>query len=197
MDTRGRKRMRLKCVRIVCCVAILVAGPFAARATTLLRMSLEQLSQTAKVIVRAQCVRSATVWDTGEIWTVTTFRAEEIWRGSIAATQFQVRLIGGRAGNFTSSVSGVPRFRPGEDVLLFLEETPRGDFTVVSWEQGTFRIGRGGAQAGESVTQDTAAFATFDPATRRFESSGIRRLALANFHAQVDAALRASSGRRP
>jgi hypothetical protein len=188
----------MKCARIVSCVAaMLVAGAMAARATTLLRMSLAQLSQTARLIVRAQCLGSATEWDAGEIWTVTTFRAEDIWRGAIAGPQFTVRLIGGRAGNFTSSVSGVPRFRPGEEVVLFLEKTGRGDFTVVSWEQGTFRIGRDGASGNENVMQDTASFATFDAATRRFEAAGIRGLAVASFRARVDAALQASSGSRP
>src|SRR5262249_14510589 len=133
----------------------------------------------------------------GEIWTVTTFRAEEIWRGAVDGSQFQVRLIGGRAGNLTSSVSGVPRFRAGEDVVLFLEKSSRGELTVVSWEQGTFRIARDGPTAGETVTQDTASFATFDPVTRRFEASGIRHLSLASFRARVDAALRASGGDRP
>jgi len=183
--------------RALCCALMLIAGAMAAPATTLLHMSLEQLSRTAKVIVRAQCAGSASAWDRGEIWTMTTFRVEEIWRGSIDGAQFQVRLIGGRAGNLTSSVSGVPRFRRGEDVVLFLERTGRGDFTVVSWEQGTFRIGRGGPTAGETVTQDSAGFATFDPATRRFEAAGIRNLALASLHARVDAALGMPGGRRP
>jgi hypothetical protein len=182
---------------ILCCAATLMSGPLAARATTLLRMSLAQMSQTANLIVRAQCTGGRTEWDGGEIWTLTTFRAEEIWRGAMAAPQFRVRLIGGRAGNFTSSVSGVPRFRPGEEVVLFLEKTGRGDFTVVSWEQGTFRIGRDGATGAENVTQDTASFATFDPATRRFDAAGVRHLAMASFRARVDAALRASSGSRP
>jgi hypothetical protein len=193
-----KMRIRMKCARSILSCAVMVATvAMATRGTTLLQMSLEQLSKTAGVIVRAQCVGSASEWAGGEIWTVTTFRAEEIWRGAIAAPQFQVWLIGGRAGNLTSSVSGVPRFRPGEEVVLFLEKTSRGNFTVVSWEQGTFRIAHDGATAGESVTQDTASFATFDPATRRFEAAGIRHVALASFRARVDAALRAPSWSRP
>jgi hypothetical protein len=197
---RVRPRMRT-CVKfgrsVLCCAAMLAGGAEATRATTLLRMSLEQLSKTAQVIVRAQCVGSASEWEGGEIWTVNSFRVEETWRGTAGGSQIQVRLIGGRAGNFTSSVSGVPRFRPGEDVVLFLEKTSRGEFTVVSWEQGTFRIAREGAAAGETVTQDTASFATFDPATRRFEAAGVRHLALSSFRARVDAALRAPGGSRP
>jgi hypothetical protein len=79
-------------------------------------------------------------------------------------------------------------------VLLFLEPTPRGDFSVVSWEQGTFRVRRDPATGRESASQDTASFETFDPATRRFESVGIRRAAIDDLRARVDAALRSAEG---
>ena len=133
--------------------------------------------------------------DAGEIWTFTSFQMEETWRG-VAPSQITVRLLGGTMGNITSHVSGVPQFRSGEEVILFLQPTKRGDFSVVSWEQGTFRISRDPAGTQAYVTQDTAAFATFDPATRRFEATGIRHMALETFHAQVEAALQ-SAGSRP
>ncbi len=179
-----------------CAVAMLLAASGAAKATTLLRMSLAQMSRTAGAIVRARCVGNTTGWDAGEIWTFTSFEVEEAWRGAPAA-QITVRLLGGRVGNLTSSVSGVPRFRPGEDVVLFLEPTPRGDYSIVSWQQGTFRIRSGGAPAFENVTQDTAAFSTFDPGTRRFEAEGIRHMPMEDFRARVYAAMRAESGRNP
>jgi hypothetical protein len=181
--------------QFLCCVMLLMATGSGATATTLAHMSVEQMSQTAQVIVRARCLENATVWDAGEIWTLTSFEVEEVWRGP-EPTRITVRLLGGRVGNLTSSVSGVPRFRPGEDVVLFLEATQRGDFSVVSWEQGTFRIAREAATGRENVTQDTASFATFDPATRKFDATGIRKLPLETFRARVEAALRAETGRK-
>ena len=178
------------------CAALLLAMCATARATTLERMSLAKMSRTATLIVRARCLGSSAGWDAGEIWTLTSFSVEEVWRGS-APPRITVRLLGGRAGNLTSSVSGVPRFRSGEEVILFLEPTPRREFSVVSWEQGTFRIHSWLHPARESVTQDTASFETFDPATRRFETTGIRNLPMEIFRAQVEAALRNESGRKP
>src|SRR5277367_4285261 len=104
------------CVRrivfiFVFCAQLFAIGP-PAEATTLARMSLGQMSLTAKLIVRAKCVENSTRWDAGEIWTFTSFDVEETWRGS-APGIITVRLLGGRSGNLTSSVSGVPRFRPG------------------------------------------------------------------------------------
>ena len=189
-----RKQMRSK-IWSAHCVALLVAicGTSAARATAIERMSLEKMSRTAKVIVRARCVGNSTSQDGGEIWTFTNFAVEQVWRGT-APAQITVRLLGGRMGNLTSSISGVPRFRAGEEVLLFLEPTARGDFSVVSWEQGTFRIRRDPATGRESATQDTASFATFDPVTRRFEAGGIRRTSVDALHTRVDAALRSAVG---
>ncbi len=183
-------------LRIIFCAGVMLLGASgAARATTLLRMTLAEMSQAAQAIVRARCVGSVTEWDAGEIWTFTSFETEEVWRGAPSA-RFTVRLLGGRAGNLTSSVSGVPRFRAGEDVVLFLERTARGDFSVVGWEQGTFRIRTDAASGSENITQDTASFATFDPATRQFRAAGIRGSSLDGFRARVVAARRAGTGRK-
>jgi hypothetical protein len=182
--------------RAAMAMAMLAALGTLAGATTLARMSVAQMSRAAQVIVRAQCEANSTGWDAGEIWTFTTFEVEEVWRGE-APAQISVRLLGGTAGNLTSSVAGIPRFQPGEEVVLFLERTQRGDFSIVSWEQGTFRIRRDIRAGEESVTQDTAALATFDPATRRFEAGGIERMPVDFLHAQVNAALSNEPGRKP
>jgi hypothetical protein len=166
------------------------------RATTLMRISIEKMARTAEVVVRARCVANSTNWEAGEIWTVTTFQIEETWKGA-PESLFTVRLLGGRAGNLTSTVDGVPQFQPNEDVVLFLERTARGDFSIVSWMQGTFRIRLERKTLEESVTQDTAAFATYDPDTRRFEASGIRGTRLDALREQVAAALTVSAGRKP
>jgi hypothetical protein len=175
----------------------LLTGAFA-QATTLERMSLAKMAQTAPLILRARCVANSTSWDAGEIWTFTSFAIEEAWKGAPpgAAAQLTVRLLGGSVGSLTSTVSGIPRFLPGEEVVLFLEPTARGDFSIVSWTQGTFRIRRDARTGEEIAIQDTAAFDTFNPATRRFESAGIRNLSVAAFHSQVSAALAAATGEK-
>ena len=173
---------------LICCAAV--------PGTTLEKMPLERMADVAKVIVRARCVSNSTRWDAGEIWTLTTFEVAEAWKG-LATERVTVRLLGGTVGSLTSTVSGVPRFRAGEEVILFLEPTARGDFTVVSWQQGTFRVGRDPRSGAEIVTQDTAAFETFDARTRQFKASGIRDLPLDLFRAQVRSALIERSGRKP
>jgi hypothetical protein len=167
-----------------------------ASATTFARISIAEMTHAAPLIVRARCVANTVDWEEGEIWTFTEFEIEETWRGNTSA-KIVVRLLGGRLGNITSTVSGVPRFHSGEEVVLFLDPAPRGNFSVVSWEQGTFRIHRNQRTKEEVVSQDSAAFTTFDPATRQFATNGTKRQTLRSFRAQIEAALTHDSARKP
>ena len=166
----------------------------AASATSLARMSVEQMAHASSAIVRARCVSSATRWEEGEIWTLTSFEVAESWKGA-PRSRITVRLLGGRLGPITSHVSGIPHFREGEEVVLFLERAPNGNFSVVSWEQGTFRISRDTRTGSEVVTQDTASFPVFDPATRQFETIGVHNQSLFAFRTQVKAAITSDRGR--
>jgi hypothetical protein len=168
-----------------------------AEATTLVRMDLEELTAAADVVARARCLENRAQWDAGEIYTLTQFEVVEQLKGS-APEQITVKLIGGRLGNLVSKVDAVPRFQAGEEVFLFLEPKASGDWGVIGWVQGTFRIERNPRTEQETVTQDTSAARIFDPQTREFRSGGIRKLPVAEFRAHVAAAIeRQSGGRRP
>src|ERR1700690_290679 len=186
---------RVKHQELFLLLAALLVCP-SASATTFVRMSIAEMSRAAPLIVRARCVANTVEWQGGEIWTFTEFEVEETWRGR-APERIMVRLLGGRMGNITSTVSGAPRFRSGEKVVLFLEPAPQGNFSIVSWAQGTFRIHRDLRTNEEVVTQDTAAFTTFDPATRQFAANGIRRQPVCEFRAQVEAVLSREPARKP
>jgi len=188
---------RWRNIRIVLSLAAVLAGAaVSGSATTLERMSVAKMTVAAQLVVRAQCVANSAAWDGGEIWTFTSFAVEESWKGAPtgAAQELTVRLLGGSVGNLTSTVSGVPRFRPGEEVILFLQNTARGDYSVVSWVQGTFRIRQDARSGAEIVVQDTAAYETYDPMTRRFDAEGIRNLSVAGLRLRVRSALDAQSG---
>lgn len=190
-------RFRVRLIMAAFAVAAFVMCCYSLRATTIEKMSLDRMTQLAPIIVHARCVGSSTAWDAGDIWTFTTFDVLETWKaasGGPIPSRITVRLLGGAVGALTSHVSGVPRFRPGEEVVLFLEPSSRGDFSVVSWQQGTFRIRREAGMGEGIVTQDTAAMATFNRHTRRFEVSGIRKALLSDFRQQVESAIAGSGG---
>lgn len=196
---RGEMNMRWRNFTIVIFLAAaLVSVALVASATTLERMSVAKMTLAAQLVVRAHCVGNFAAWDGGEIWTFTSFAVVDSWKGapSGAAQQLTVRLLGGTVGNLSSTVSGVPRFRPGEEVILFLQPTARGDYSIVSWVQGTFRIYRDAQSGAEIVVQDTAAFDTYDPATRQFDVEGIRNLSVAALRLRVQSALAAQSSEK-
>jgi len=160
------------------------------RATTLARMGIEELTRTTTVVARARCVANVSRWDEGLLWTLTTMELTEIWKGQAPLT-ITVRLVGGRAGGRRILVEGVPRFLPGEQLVVFLEPSGKGDWTVTSWAQGTFRISRAATGKAEVVTQDTAGLALFDPMTRQFRSGGVKNMPLEDLRRRVLAASRA------
>src|SRR5271156_6813685 len=176
---------------ILLALATLFAGA-AARSTTLARMSVAQMTQTAQLVIRARCAENSIRWDHGEIWTFTTFAVEETWKGPFDPSPGQyltIRLLGGTVGHFTSNVSGVPRFNPGEEVVLFLEPaSPQGCYSVVSWLQGTFRIREDLPTGQQIAAQDSASFDTLEPGTHNFHQSGLRNIRIEDLHDLVEAA---------
>ena len=63
---------------------LLLAGATSVRPTTFARVSLEQLSSAAPLIVRAHCQGSIVSSVKGEIWTITSFEVREVWKGRCA-----------------------------------------------------------------------------------------------------------------
>jgi hypothetical protein len=159
-----------------------------AQATTLARLSLDQLAAGADAVARVRCLSANARWESGSIWTVITARVMETMKGSLAA-EITVRVPGGRAGHFTESVDGVPKLRPGDDAVLFLQTSSGGGYSVAGWVEGTFHISRDARARTETITQDSSAFAVFDPATRAFRSEGIRHMPLEEFRAVIAASI--------
>jgi|SRR5665213_624328 len=163
------------------------------RATTLQRLSLDQLVAGADAVARVNFSGSESRWENGTIWTVTTLRVMETMKGNLPA-EISVRLPGGRVGHFTATVEGTPRFQPGDDAIVFLKNSPAGGFTVAGWVQGTFRIFREPRTGNQTVTQDSSAFAVFDPATRSFRTEGIRHMPVEEFRGRLASALARGEG---
>lgn len=196
-STIAGRRLNLRNALVPAILAALLLAPAPAiptHATTLARVSLEQLAARADAVARVRCVRSESHWEAGSIWTVTTAEVVEQLGGNLPV-KIQVRLPGGRVGHLTATVGGTPRFQPGDEAYLFLARVPAGGYTVAAWAEGTFRITRDARTRAETVTQESSAFAVFDAATRSFRAEGIRRMPVAEFRARVAAAI-AHSGEK-
>ena len=161
----------------------------AANATTLTRLRLEDLAQEATAVARLRCLGAESFWEHGEIWTETRFEVVEREKGLLPGI-VTVRLLGGSVQHLHSRVDGVPTFRPGEEVYLFLWGKEGEPYRVLGWSQGTFRISRNGDSGLETVTQDSAATPVFDSRMHAFRREGIRNLPVALFRERLHKALR-------
>jgi hypothetical protein len=172
-------------------LATCVAAPLPA--TTLARLSLDQLAQAADTVARVRCTEAASYVQDGTVWTRTQFTVIEPLKGAPPA-QVTVRLPGGRAGGVFVVVEAAPRFRPGEESVLFLERTSTREYSVTGWALGTFRVRRNARTGEETVTQDSSGLAVFDVAARRFIIEGVRDLPLREFRRRLAVAFRSSPG---
>jgi hypothetical protein len=188
--------MRIRQTIFAVGVELLIAALLAKAmfSTTIARMDLRELAQSAQIVVRARCESSRAQWDGGSIWTLYEFAVIETFKGA-PLQLLRVRLPSGRVGHLETKVDGVPRFRAGEEVVLFAEAASGGGYSITSWAQGTFRIHRG-ATGEPSLTQDTSHFAVFDPTARTFTPVGIRDISLVEFRKKITEALRVDASRR-
>jgi len=155
-----------------------------AQATTLVRLRFQDLVHYSYSIARVRCTHAETRMESGEIWTDTTFRVLSYNKGYLPE-EIVVRQPGGKFQHLHSHVEGAPEFRSGEEVYLFLTSHPRGQFLIVGWAQGTFRIHHDLRSGGETVTQDSAETPVFDPASNSFTKIGVKNLAVDVFEQRV------------
>lgn len=109
-------------------LAVAAAPP--AVATTVLAVGVPEMTRTSEWVVRATVreVRPADLRSEGRgIFTDVVLDVTEVWRGESVPARTTLRLLGGKgADGMSTRVPGMPRFLPGEDVVLFLERTPLG-----------------------------------------------------------------------
>lgn len=122
-------------------IAVLACA-LSAAATTIVPMSVEDLTHAATHVVEGQAMRSWSSWNAQHtlIYTYTTFNVSRWLKGN-AASVITVKQLGGSAEGYTQHVFGVRRFQSGEHALLFLRPSVAGDGTmvVVGLMQGNFR----------------------------------------------------------
>jgi hypothetical protein len=160
-----------------------------ASATTLARLTFDDMARKADAVARVRCLAARSYLKSGEIWTETQFAVEEQGKGTLPPI-ISVRAPGGNVGHLHARVEEAPVFRPGEESYLFLwgKQSP---FQILGWSQGTFRIGRD-RDVGEIVTQESAAAPVFDPTAKQFGRGGIRNMPVAAFQIKLRKALEAA-----
>lgn len=119
-------------------ISVLVSG---LEATTVKQFSLEQMVRKSHRIILGRRVSQETYWNKTRtrILTATRFAVTEDLKGESRGTATVV-TVGGAMDGLTLLVSGTPRFRENEEVLLFLEGGKSGHWILMGLSQGMFRI---------------------------------------------------------
>jgi hypothetical protein len=185
-----QSKSKMKSLAVLLLFSMLTS--LAIHATTLARLSLDQLAAAADAVARVRCVSAESRWENDSIWTVTTFDVIEMMKGKLPS-QVAVHVPGGRVGHLNAAVDGTPKFNSGDEAIVFLQRSPAGEFSVAGWVEGSFHIVRDPRTHRESVTQDSSAFAVFNTATRTFQTEGIHRMPIDQFRARVAAAVTAAN----
>ena len=136
---RGRGVATILLVMLVAVTAVPGAD-----ATTLLYVDLERMSREAPMVVHGHVA-----WDyavqkeaPGDIWSYTGVEVATCVEGECPETVV-LQHRGGTVGDLTLHIPGMPRFQPGQEVLLFLRPAPGGEegmLSVFGMAQGHFVV---------------------------------------------------------
>jgi len=174
--------------RILSIVLVATWAAMPAGATTLVRMSLSQLSQASSTIIRGHVVAQETQWNQSHtrIMTFTTIQLDKTLKGQPPPT-LTIEQPGGTIGNFHVRVPGTAFLRSQEEYVLFLEPAGKAQtYHMVGMVQGAFRISRNGNDSERRVILPLGALRT---------GSGTQTLSqspsLGEFQATISGVLRA------
>ncbi len=111
------------------------------QATTVERLSLEQMVRLSQRIILGRCVSRESYWNKTRtlILTSTRFAVTADLKGQSQGVATVV-TVGGTKDGITQVVHGTPKFEDNEEVLLFLEAGKSGFWKPLGLSQGKFRI---------------------------------------------------------
>ena len=114
-------------------------------ATTIPRLTFEQITDQSEVIVTGEVTRSWTDWDASHqfIWTHHEISIAGTHKGRPSTTVI-VSEPGGTVAGLGMAVAGSVAYQPGETVVVFLQRVPNGNLRTAGWGQGKYLVDRAG-----------------------------------------------------
>lgn len=135
------KRARMTAIAAFAGFALL--GTSLANATTVQKFSVRDLSKKSDSIVMAKVEDQSSRQDatSKEIYTYITLSVLESVKGAKGEKMITIRQLGGSVNNIISAVPGMPTFKPGEEVVVFLSVKDRDGYPwVVGLQQGKYSV---------------------------------------------------------
>ncbi len=121
-----------------------------AAATVVQALSIEQMVREADAVVHGVVTRSGSRLSLDQtrvdVVTVTTVHVHRWFKGP-GGSDITIRQPGGEWEDYRSEIEGTPTFTKHDEVVLFLERLPAGEFRTLGLAQGCFRVQRSGSGA--------------------------------------------------
>jgi hypothetical protein len=130
-------------IATVAFAGIALLGANLATATTVQKFTLSDLAKKSETIVRATVEDQTSRWDTNhkEIYTFITLHVLDSVKGAKGETTITIRQIGGTVDNLISVVPGMPNFKKGEEVVVFLSQKDAAGYPwVMGLQQGKYTV---------------------------------------------------------
>lgn len=117
-----------------------------ASATSVPRLTFEELVDHSEVIATGHVSRSWADWDAGHkyIWTHYELAVSSAYKGTPASTVV-ISEPGGVVGGLGMAIAGTVSYKTGDNVLVFLQRMPNGYLRTTGWGQGQYRIDSNGS----------------------------------------------------
>ncbi len=144
-------------VRVALAVWMLVWLLAPVRATTLERLSLDDMILKSTAIVRGRIVSSQASFHKTLIYTHYKIQVLERWKGSGDSVE-EVVVPGGTAQGLRQSYAGTPRMTEGGEYLFFLWKGTSGLTHVIGLSQGAMRLSKdskGNVVVGRAAISET------------------------------------------
>jgi hypothetical protein len=175
-------------------VAVMAGAP---RAASVVAPTFDAMVTRAQAVFVGETVDVQSRWvstPSGRaIVTVVTFKVLRTLKGELGA-QTQLEFLGGTVGEYRMEIPGMPKFRVGDEDVLFVDERGQPVSPVVGFMHGRFRVLEDPGTRRRSVARHNfeplAEVKDIGAATPAPRVSSARALSLAAFEDEIARALR-------
>jgi hypothetical protein len=166
---------RARWAAAVAFAGLVFLGVNVASATTVQKFTVSDLAKKSESIVLARVEDETARMDEGtkEIYTYKNPKGGE--------ELITIRQLGGTVGNLISVVPGMPTFRKGEEVVVFLSAKDRAGYPwVMGLQQGKYSVTTG-EDGFKQVRNEMDGLTTMDANGTKLEAKGVTTQPLASF----------------
>ena len=132
----------MRSIVLVATLLVALAAPRAADATIIIPKNLKELAAEAELVLVAEVTGQRADRVAGPeslIYTFSALRVLEQWKGA-KTDRLEVAEVGGRVGDVTCFAAGMPQYKVGERVLVFLKKDVLGLWRTHGLVQRRFAV---------------------------------------------------------